>query len=156
MKRTTNFRQVEKYATLLKRLGYSAAFGQIFGYLISADPPYRTFDDIVTELKLSKGAVSMVLRAMEQHGYVDYFYKTGDRKRYFRISMTRWRQGLEQKIEDSAQFTDLLRTSLAACDPRHQEHRDNITKLITFEQLFQAKMQEIISSFRSSSGENKQ
>src|SRR5215468_1002056 len=102
----TNLRHVEKYAALLKRLGYSVAFGKIFGYLISADPPYRSFDQIVADLKLSKGSVSMALKTMEQHGYVDYFFKTGERKRYFHVSVRKWKQGLEQKIEDSVRFTE--------------------------------------------------
>ncbi|MBL8821758.1 MAG: ArsR family transcriptional regulator [Planctomycetia bacterium] len=147
MKTIINHRQIGQYAGLLKRLGYSAAFGKIFGYLITAHPPCRTFEEIVTDLRLSKGAVSMVLRIMEQHGYVEYFYKTGDRKRYFRVSMKKWKQGIERKIEDSIEFTELLRESLGSVSRADLDHRNTILKFIKLEELTQLKMREIISLF---------
>src|SRR5262249_22441633 len=132
MKNDTTLPTVEEYAALLKQLGYSIAFGKIFGYLVCSDPPYRTFDAIVSNLGLSKGSVSTVLKAMQAQGYVDYFLRPGERKRYFRISLSNWEQGLEQKIRDSARFTGLLRRTLAACGRRHGEHRQHLARLIAF------------------------
>src|SRR5262245_12546101 len=125
----------DEYATLFKQLGYSIAFGRIFGYLIASDPPYRSFDELVSHLKLSKGAVSTVLRTMQEHGYVDYFVRNGQRKRNFHICMRKWRQGLEHKIDDSIRFTRLLSETLKACNPQHREHCSNIRQLIAFENM---------------------
>lgn len=138
---------VDRYAALFKRLGYAPAFGRIFGYLASADPPLRSFGEIVADLRLSKGSVSMVLRSMQERGLVDYVYLPGDRRRHFRISLTRWRQGLEQKIADSAEFVEMLRESRASFGRRHLDHRQNLLLLIEFERLFQAKMNEVIAEF---------
>lgn len=138
---------VERYATLLKRLGYAPAFGRIFGYLASADPPLRSFDEVVSDLRLSKGSVSTVLRSMQERGLVDYVYLPGDRRRHFRVSLGRWRQGLERKIEDSVEFVGLLRQTRASFGRRHPDHRQNLLLLIEFERLFQARMNEVIAEF---------
>jgi DNA-binding transcriptional regulator GbsR (MarR family) len=155
MKKHTTMPTVEEYAALLKRLGYSIAFGKIFGYLISSDPPDRTFEEIVADLGLSKGSVSTVLKAMEAQGYVEFVIKAGERKRRFRISLNNWKRGLEQRIQDSVSFTELLRRTLAGCDARHREHRRNIARLIAFEELFQSKTREIIRCFHEREREDK-
>ncbi len=134
-----------EYAKFFNEMGYTIAFGKIFGYLISFNS--RTFEEIVHDLKLSKGSVSMTLKAMMQNGYLDYTLKPGDRKKHYKISFSNWQSGLKKRINSSQQFVDLLHGTLQHNSNLSNEQQQTIQKLIGFEQLFQEKIDEIISEF---------
>lgn len=136
-----------EYAKFFNEMGYSIAFGKIFGYLIAFNS--RTFEEITNDLKLSKGSVSMTLRAMMQNGYLDYTLKKGERKKYYKISFSNWQSGLEKRISNSQKFTDLLQGTLQCNSNLSKEQQQTVEKLIGFERLFQKKIKEIISEFDS-------
>lgn len=56
----------------------------------------HTFEEIVTMTKASKSSVSNQLKLLLQLKRVEYFTKTGERKRYFRAS----REYLKLRLED--------------------------------------------------------
>lgn len=143
MENNTN---VVKYAKFFNEMGYSIAFGKIFGYLISFNS--KTFEEIVNDLKISKGSVSMTLKAMIQSGYLDYDLKPGERKKHFKISFVNWKSGLEKRINNSEEFINLLNTTLKHSSGLAEQQQQTIEKLIEFERLFQKKVQEIISEFK--------
>jgi len=134
------------YAKFFNAIGYSIAFGKIFGYLISNNN--KTFEEIVKDLKLSKGSVSMTLKTMMQNGYLDYTLNAGERKKYFKISFSNWHSGLEKRINDSKQFVELLDTTLKHESNLSKEQQQTIKKLIGFEKIFQKKIHEIIAEFK--------
>ncbi len=136
---------IMKYAKFFNEMGYSIAFGKIFGYLVARDS--GTFDEIRNDLHLSKGSVSMTLKAMQQNGYVDYTLKPGDRKKHFRISFTNWEAGLSKRINNSRIFVNMLQITLDESQISPEQGK-TITKLVDFEELFQEKIQEIIAEFK--------
>lgn len=138
--------QIIEYAKFFNAIGYSIAFGKIFGYLISSNS--KSFEEIVDDLKLSKGSVSMTLKTMQQNGYLDYDLNPGERKKYFKISFTNWQSGLNKRINNSKQFVDLLHTTLKRDSNLSKQQQQTVRKLIDFERLFQKKIHEIISEFK--------
>ncbi len=77
---------VEKTGVLLEQFGFQRMTGRIMGYLILAEPPYKTFDDIREYLQASKSSVSTSLQLLVMQGLVTYFTLPGDRKRYFKFN----------------------------------------------------------------------
>lgn len=139
---------IEKYTGFFKSIGYTAAFGKIFGYLVTASDPKKTFDDIVSDLHLSKGSVSATLKMMESHGYVSSTIPVGSRKRVFFISLNNRHHGIETRIRDSVRFTDLLIETLKNNKSAGKEHLMNLKMLIRIEELTQKAMHSLINEIR--------
>ncbi len=65
--------------------GIQPVAARILGLLMVMDKEEYTFDEIVSEMKISKGAVSTALKNLELRGSVEYVTYPGNRKRYYRI-----------------------------------------------------------------------
>lgn len=76
---------IERLGVYMERSGYPPAQGRIIGLLMVSDRTQLTFDEIFNTLQLSKSAVSNALNSLLDAGRVEYYTKTGDRKRYFTL-----------------------------------------------------------------------
>lgn len=65
--------------------GIQPVTARILGLLMVMDKEEYTFDEIVTEMKTSKGAVSTALKNLELRGSIEYFTHPGNRRRYYRV-----------------------------------------------------------------------
>lgn len=84
--------RIRKQKELIEYIGrYSEKDGlqpyasRILGLLMVTDKEEYTFDEIVSEMQISKGCVSMALQNLELRGLVEYVTYPGDRKRYYRV-----------------------------------------------------------------------
>jgi DNA-binding transcriptional regulator GbsR (MarR family) len=91
--------QVEKIGIVCDKDGFPPLAGRLLGYLMLAEPPHKTFDEIVDFLQASKSAVSNTLKFLEAQKMVDYITFPGDRKRYFRMNVESWAQVVGQRLE---------------------------------------------------------
>jgi DNA-binding transcriptional regulator GbsR (MarR family) len=66
--------------------GMPPAAARILALLIVSDHESFSFDEIRTNLNLSKSATSTGINVLLGVNKIEYFTKTGDRKRYFRWS----------------------------------------------------------------------
>ena len=65
--------------------GIQPVAARIMALLMVMDKEEYSFDEIVTEMQISKGAVSTSLKNLELRGIVEYITHPGDRKKYYRI-----------------------------------------------------------------------
>ncbi len=65
--------------------GIQPVAARIMALLMVMDKEEYTFDEIVSEMQISKGCVSIALRNLELQGIVEYVTYPGDRKRYYRV-----------------------------------------------------------------------
>jgi DNA-binding transcriptional regulator GbsR (MarR family) len=65
--------------------GIQPVAARIMALLMVMDKEEYTFDEIVMEMQISKGTVSIALKNLELRGIVEYITHPGDRKRYYRI-----------------------------------------------------------------------
>lgn len=91
--------QVEKIGIVCDKDGFPPLAGRLLGFLMLAEPPHKTFDEIVEFLQASKSAVSNTLKFLESQKMVDYITFPGDRKRYFRMNVESWAQVVGQRLE---------------------------------------------------------
>jgi len=68
-----------------ERDGFQPVAARIMALLMVMDQEEYTFDEIVKEMQISKGCVSLALQNLELRGLVEYVTYPGDRKRYYRI-----------------------------------------------------------------------
>ncbi len=76
---------VEEYGLLMERLGHSRAEGRLLAWLLLCEPPEQSMMDISRALNISKGALSVSLRRLVDHGLVERRRKPGERHDLFRF-----------------------------------------------------------------------
>ena len=73
---------IELFSELAKIHGLNKSVGAVYAILYLSDKPL-TISDIMEELKISKGNVSMSLKKLEELGFVKKVWIKGDRKNYY-------------------------------------------------------------------------
>lgn len=69
-----------------ERLKLSPLAARIYALLILSSYEGLTFEDIRAHIQASKSSASVNINVLTQLGYISFYTKSGDRKRYFKIS----------------------------------------------------------------------
>jgi HTH-type transcriptional regulator, glycine betaine synthesis regulator len=69
--------------------GFSDVMGRLYGTLL-LNPEAMSLDEIAEGLKISKGSVSMNMRALERWGMAKEVWVRGERKKYYRVESDFW------------------------------------------------------------------
>jgi len=123
---------IEKIGINYQVAGLQPAAARIMGLLYVADKPELTFDEITDGLQISKSATSNALNLLLQTGQIEYITFSGDRKRYFRLKISNWRDGFAKKIEVMTSFNKLLRQVLEVRTTETPEYNASLEELINF------------------------
>jgi len=75
-------RITELFVSAADAIGVPRSIGEIYGVVFSSPRPV-TFQEIVEQLKLSKGSVSQGLKALRNLGAIRQAYMPGERRDYF-------------------------------------------------------------------------
>ena len=110
--------------------GFSKAMGAIFG-AVYLSPAALTLDDVVTQVGVSKGAVSTNIRNLERLGMVHKQVRLGDRKDYYIAETDFWRivKGILREREKN-EFDLAIRSvgeSIRILDDRYARTTDTRT-----------------------------
>jgi len=73
---------IEFFVHTTQVIGLPKSLGEIYGLLFASDRPIN-FDDVKTQLNLSKGATSQGLKQLRNIGAVKLTYIPGDRRDYY-------------------------------------------------------------------------
>ncbi len=85
---------IQTWGRLSTQWGINRTMGEIHALLmISSDP--LTADQIISELGISRGNVSMNLRSLVEWGVVHKTFISGDRKEYFASEKDVWKMALQ-------------------------------------------------------------
>lgn len=102
---------IQAWGQLSDQWGINRTMGQIHALLmISPDP--MTTDQIIAELGISRGNVSMNLRSLMEWGVVHKVFVTGDRKEYYMSEKDAWKMALQIARERKRRELDPMITSL--------------------------------------------
>jgi len=123
---------IEKIGISIESEGMQPVAARILGLLYVSDKPELTFDEITDALQISKSATSNGINLLLQTQRVEYITFSGDRKRYFRLKVSNWREEFKHKIESMAGFNVLLREVLAVRTKETPEFNASIAELVDF------------------------
>ena len=73
---------IELFINVLKMQGLSKSVGEVWGCIFIAENPL-CIDDIMEELGISRGSVSMSLNTLEKLKYIEKIWIKGERKQYY-------------------------------------------------------------------------
>ncbi len=139
---------IERFGAMLKSMGSTAAIGKVLGYLTIAEPPHRSFEDIQSNIKLSKGAVSNTLKIMELQGLIEYFTVPGDRKRYFRLALKNQEYVLMRQITETDRMISIMQDAMLLRPAGNTEFEGELQKFIDLYKLLQKKILEVIKEMK--------
>ena len=74
---------------LARFFGFSEVMGRLYGTLLLS-PEALSLDALASELQISKGSVSMNMRALERWGMAKEVWMRGKRKKYYRAESDLW------------------------------------------------------------------
>ncbi len=112
---------IEKVGVFFEKSGFPRMVGRVLGYLLIAEPPYKTFTEIQECLQASKSSISTSLQFLTNQGLVGYFTLPGDRKRYFRLNAENW---LEMMRKEICHFGVVRKMLLDCVSLRSNEHEN--------------------------------
>jgi DNA-binding transcriptional regulator GbsR (MarR family) len=74
---------------LARYFGFAEVMGRLYGTLLMS-PEALSLDDLASQLEISKGSVSMNMRALERWGMAKEVWMRGDRKKYYAAEHDLW------------------------------------------------------------------
>ncbi|HFC11221.1 MAG TPA: hypothetical protein ENJ56_00150 [Anaerolineae bacterium] len=75
---------------LARFFGFNDVMGRLFGVLLLS-PEAMSLDDLAGSLQISKGSVSMNMRALERWGVAKEHWVRGERKKYYKAESDIWK-----------------------------------------------------------------
>ncbi len=103
---------IERVGLAIEQQGQPRIAGRILGRLLVCDPPYQSFDELVSALGASKGSISNMTRLLIHVGLVEKHSLPGDRRTYFRISPGAWQRVFRKQFEHARRLSDLAAEGL--------------------------------------------
>ncbi len=74
---------------LARFFGFGEVMGRLYGTLLLSPTPL-SLDELASGLEISKGSVSMNMRALERWGMAKEVWMRGERKKYYRAESDLW------------------------------------------------------------------
>jgi len=139
---------VEKIGVVYERAGHTPMAGRVAGLLFLAEPPYKSFDQLVLELSASKSAVSNALNVLLAMGLIDYETFQGDRKRYFKINAKGLDAILNKEIENIKNLSAILKQVLNIRNKKYADFNEGIESFINLLEIFHKEYPAIIEKWK--------
>ena len=86
---SVNESTVEGIGRLARYFGFAEVIGRLYGTLLMSPEP-MSLDDLGSQLEISKGSVSMNMRALERWGMAKEIWVRGERKKYYAAEHDLW------------------------------------------------------------------
>jgi len=139
---------IEKFGVYYKKTGHQPMVGRLMAYLMLAEPPHKTFEEIVEFLISSKSAVSNTLNMLMYMGIVDYVKFSGDRKRYFRLNQNAWNTMFEAQIQEFSNLRGLVQEILNLRSEQFPELNQEISDFNSLLQLYEKEFPDILNQWK--------
>ncbi|SRR5690554_2475607 len=123
---------IEKVGVMNERQGLQPAAARILALLLVSPETELGFDQIRETLNLSKSAASNSLNLLMNIGKIDYVTKPGDRKRYFRNRITRWKDDVKENFDKMNAVADVLEEVLKQRPGNTTVFNQNLKDVVDF------------------------
>jgi len=139
---------IESIGVIYERAGHTPMAGRVAGLLFLAEPPYKSFDQLVAELSASKSAISNALNVLLAMGLIDYKTFHGDRKRYFKINVSGLDAILKKEIENIRNLSEILTKVIVNRSNQDYEFNEGIKNFISLLDIFYEEYPAIIEKWK--------
>ena len=126
---------IEEFGTMFEEMGGGRMVGRVLGFLMVADPPAQSAEEIAAALHSSRGAISQATRILVQIGLIRRFRQPRERRDSFQVRRDGWTEGIRRRDREidrlQAMFEQAKRIT-AGGDPRDYQHLDESIALMRF------------------------
>jgi DNA-binding transcriptional regulator GbsR (MarR family) len=136
--------QVERIGIVCDKDGMPPLAGRMVGFFMLAEPPHKTFEELVEFLQASKSAISTTLRFLEGQGMVEYITFPGDRKRYFRLSVENWDRVILSKMDFLKAMQMRVSEVIASRSDKYPEFNNGLKAMYALYDIFLESMPKLI------------
>jgi DNA-binding transcriptional regulator GbsR (MarR family) len=145
----------EKHKELIERIGVfhehkgmQPLVGRIIGLLLLHEEGEVSFDEIVENLGASKSAVSNALTFLQAKGRCVYSTRPGDRKRYFALKVSDWKEDFEQELENLAEIQKFIDEVLEVRTEKNPEFNSRMKDFSDFLGFFKKEIPALFERFK--------
>ena len=134
--------------------GFNRTMGQLHGLLLIAPDPLCT-DEIMEELKISRGNVNMNIRMLLDWGLVQKHFEAGDRREYFVAEKDLWKvltNIIKQRKKKELDPMHQLFKELANVHPNGKESEEFVKTIKNLSMFSQKASNTIDNLLRTESG----
>ncbi len=139
-----NDQSIEEFGIVLEHAGFPRMAGKIFGYLLTANVPDVSTDELKTKLNASRGSISTMTRILIQYGLIDRVGKPGQRKDYFRIRSDVWSQVLKARMTQIVELHRVVEHTLQSVSPRESLPYGRLIEMHDLYEFFQSEFQKLL------------
>lgn len=145
---------------LARFFGFSEVMGRLYGTLLLSPDPL-SLDDLASGLEISKGSVSMNMRALERWGMAKEVWMRGERKKYYQAESDLWQvirsvlgsreqREVQVALQVLSSSVEKLRDAEAELTPAEQElskyYLDRVVDLQAFFKVAQMALDTVVGS----------
>lgn len=141
---------IEQIGIYHENNGFQPAVARVVGLLLVSNRPELSFDEISETLNISKSATSNALNMLLNTGHIEYTTFSGDRKRYFRIKSSNWRDMFAKKMEDLSHLNGLLKRVLEVRKRENPIYDKKLGDFISFLDYMKERMPSLIEEWENS------
>lgn len=141
---------IEKIGIFYEKMGHQPVAGRIMGLMFVSERPELTFDEIRETLSISKSATSTALNLLIETGQVEYITFSGDRKRYFKLKTSNWRDAVTKRIQNIINLKSLLNEVLEARSDQSPEFNTCLVEYVDFLDYIQKEIPVLLEKWEKS------
>jgi DNA-binding transcriptional regulator GbsR (MarR family) len=160
---TVNDSTVAGLGRLARFFGFSEVMGRLYGTLLLSPEP-MSLDDLAEGLQISKGSVSMNMRALERWGMAHEVWMRGERKKYYEAEPDLWqvirnvlngreRREVQVALEVLHESVDKLKAAEGELSPEEKElaafYLQRMDDLQAFFQVAQLALETVLGTNQS-------
>jgi len=139
---------IEKFGVYYKKTGHQPMMGRLIAYLMLAEPPHKSFEEIVEFLVSSKSAVSNTLNMLMYFGIIDYVRFPGDRKRYFRINQNTWDSLFSAQVQELSHLRELVKEVIELRSDQYPEINHQIRNFYLLLEIYESEFPIILETWK--------
>ena len=147
----------EKQLSLIERLGvfyeqegFHPAGARVLALLLIADTNELTFDEIKDVLNISKSATSTAINLLITTKRVEYLTRPGERKRYFKATISNWKKHMKEKLEGITTINSLMQEIINQRPSSTKDFNNSLKELNSFMFFFQKEIPHLIERWKES------
>ncbi|WP_162425737.1 GbsR/MarR family transcriptional regulator [Pontibacter pudoricolor] len=146
---------IEEFGVYQENNGFQPAVARVMGILLVSDKPELTFEEISETLNISKSATSNALNMLLNTGHIEYTTFSGDRKRYFRIKSSNWRDTFNKKMEDLGELNHILKRVLDVRKRDNPVYDEKLQNFISFLDYLKTQLPNLIEQWEKENAKQK-
>lgn len=139
---------VEEFGLFFERSGLPRMAGRILGWLLVAEPPHESMNDLAEALQASKGSISNMTRFLIEMGLLERVSLPGERRDYFRIPGHAWLRVMERKMSELTHVRELTERALTVMDDASPESRAALQEMHELYAYFEREMPHFLRAYR--------